>query len=283
MLIPCSFRISQNVIQASLGDSQRWIVEGERGIAYIDGCPNEETALFEQRLAKLGIQLNGRQAYRLFTSDDAARLYFPPDLTKRTTAIIPNRVSSNQGRKHSPPGAIEFSTESAALDLGGVAVRRIALGLATPSSAAYLIEPDSVLLADQSLGFYRGRELPAPGAGAGLVSSVSTLRDFAKMSIAALGLPWSGALTGALASQHINNVALITEELLKELRAKLEADKSEVIAKLSLDEMVTELCATLYFIPEDFIKSPSNRHTAVLKAACQETCRALLNSIELAN
>ncbi len=272
MLIPSSFRISPHVIQASLGDSQRWIVEGERGIAFIDGCASDEVSLLEQRISKLEIQLDHRAVYRLFTADDAERLYFPAELTARSKAIV-----TNKGRKNSPPGLFEISADSAALDLGAVTIKRIPLALATPSSAAYFIEPDGLLVVDQSLGFYRGKEIPAPGAGLELIRSVESLRSLAELTISGLSLPWSGTLTGALALQHISGVIQVTGDLIQEFSENFGTTVKNSTPSPSMETLASELYDSLYHIPEDFIKNPSPRFVRAIRKAGDETCRALMS------
>lgn len=237
----------------------RWIVVGERAIAYIDGSPAELLPLFEERLAKLGLPNSGVKSYRLFTADCAERLYFPEAITRASTAIIPER-----GRKHSPPGRIELCAVGASLDLGGVTIHRKSWGVATPASTLFSVEPDGVVVGDLSLGLYRGRELPAPGAAFDLRGSIPQLRELAEQELSCIGLPWSGALSGALAANHLKGVADVTAELLAEF--ELSHGKAAVVpegrtasetlspgieaesAQLT-DQIAAQLIDSLYFFP----------------------------------
>jgi hypothetical protein len=258
MLISSTFQLSPHVFQASLGDSMRWIVVGERAVAYIDGSPAALLSLFEERLSKLGVT-DGVRSYRLFTADCAERLYFPEAITRESTAILPGR-----GRKHSPPGRIELCAEGASLDLGGVTIHRKSWGLATPASTLFSIEPDGVVVGDLSLGLYRGRELPAPGAPFDLRGSIPQLRELAEQKISCIGLPWSGALTGALTAHHLKGVADVTAELIAEFELShgnaavvpegraasetvdqgVEADRAQLTAQIA-----AQLIDSLYFSP----------------------------------
>jgi len=257
----------------------RWIVEGERGIALIDGCALSEISNFEQRLARLKFNPAGKSIFRLFTADDFERMHFPAELTAASRAILNGR-----GRKHTPPATIEIASDSAVLDLGSVTIKRINLGLAHSSSTAFLIEPDCILVGDQSLGFYRGRDAPAPGAAFELAKSSDVLRELAKMPLMALGLPWAGALTGGLAPQHLNAVSQITIEIFEEFKSQMAryANSACVAApglaisgitsseqrEALLSKLTADLKSQLYSIPADFIAQPTLRYKQSLALAC---------------
>lgn len=110
--------------------------------------------------------------------------------------------------------------------------------IATPGyqlgSCAYLVLPHGFLITDETFGFFRGRELPASGADASIQSASASLALFEHVEISGLGLPYVGALTGALVRRHIESVAQnlsdITEQTVEGLQEGLStADVKEQI------------------------------------------------------
>jgi glyoxylase-like metal-dependent hydrolase (beta-lactamase superfamily II) len=101
--------------------------------------------------------------------------------------------------------------------------------IATPGyqlgSCAYLVLPHGFLITDETFGFFRGRELPASGADASIQSASASLALFEHVEVSGLGLPYVGALTGALVRRHIESVAQnlsdITEQTVEGLQEGL--------------------------------------------------------------
>jgi glyoxylase-like metal-dependent hydrolase (beta-lactamase superfamily II) len=81
------------------------------------------------------------------------------------------------------------------------------------SSLSYFIQPHEYLICDETLGYYRGRELPAPAPDVDRVQYRKTLAQLTKLELRALCLPFSGVLTGELLPKHIQKLTSTLDDI----------------------------------------------------------------------
>lgn len=93
----------------------------------------------------------------------------------------------------------------------------------TESSCAYLLSPYQILIADEGLGYFQGRELPAPGGDWSLEQNKRSLEKILELDFSGIALPQGGFVSGELARRHIRSTILSIEDLLGECQRASQA------------------------------------------------------------
>ncbi len=104
----------------------------------------------------------------------------------------------------------------------------------TEESLAYLVEPYDFLVVDESFGYFRGRELAAPGADWDIAENIQTLNKFKDVELSAICFPNVGLITGQLVRDHVQNMLQNMEDLLTECRKAFKAGLSDEEVRASL-------------------------------------------------
>ncbi|NLF25820.1 MAG: MBL fold metallo-hydrolase [Deltaproteobacteria bacterium] len=97
-----------------------------------------------------------------------------------------------------------------------LAIRAIFAHGHTSESVLYLVLPHNAIILDESLGYFRGKDMAAPGGDADLEESLkiaTTLKDF---ELNAMCFPNGGLITGALVHKHIEAIIQNTKDLLSQ-------------------------------------------------------------------
>lgn len=133
----------------------------------------------------------------------------------------------------------------------------------TDHSLAYFIIPFEFLIADEVVGYHRGRELAAPGADHSLEAAQHALEKLVQLEMAGLCLPAAGMLTGALVRKHLLALRQNIDDLQNEVKKALEAgisieqvkqnvrtsfytsDSLDPIVRRNLDQSFNRICAQL--------------------------------------
>lgn len=115
--------------------------------------------------------------------------------------------------------------------------------LATPGhrdhSVSYLLVPHEFVIADETMGYYRGSKLAAPGADFDIQRAVASVARFEHVEISGIGFSYAGAITGTLARKHLTALTQISADLVKECQ-KARTDGVPV------DEVVAQVKESLY-------------------------------------
>ena len=98
----------------------------------------------------------------------------------------------------------------------GLTARVLASSGHSAASFSYFIEPYRALVGDEVLGYFRGRDLPAPGCDESIASAAATLTSLIDLDISILCLPYVGALTGELVQRHLQSVKHSIEDVVSE-------------------------------------------------------------------
>lgn len=86
----------------------------------------------------------------------------------------------------------------------------------TQESVVFQILPYSLLVVDEGFGYYRGRELAAPGGDAGQDLAIQSIAKLARTAITGLCFPEGGVLTGQLVKRHLDAINQNTADLFSE-------------------------------------------------------------------
>ncbi len=294
MLLRSTSLIYPGIQLVTLGATARYLVSSDDG-SYVLTNPGSSahTELLPKRLAGLDVPL-AKIAKVLITSLDAqkiggisrlrqlcpqAKLVAPKGLYHQLTDEVHLRSIWEQDKQlcasfplSSSASFDEFKqairpevvlADSQALELSGdTRIKCIATPGYQLGSCAYLVLPYGFLITDETFGFYRGRELPASGADASIQSASASLASFEHVEVSGIGLPYVGALTGALVRRHIaslaQNLGDIAEQTTEGLR--------EGICQAEVKEQLRE---ALYSpLPEDtFMANAMNRS---FEALCRQ-------------
>lgn len=111
-------------------------------------------------------------------------------------------------------------------------------------SCAYIILPHDFLIVDETFGFFRGRELPACGADSSLAAARSSLGKFEHLDVSGIGLPYSGAVTGALVRKHLDSVSQNISDIAEQVAEGLQAG-------LSCGEIREQIREAFYAAPSE--------------------------------
>ena len=137
--------------------------------------------------------------------------------------------------------------------------------LATPGhrehSVSYLLVPHEFVIADETMGYYRGSKLAAPGADFDLQRAVASIARFEHVEISGIGFSYVGAITGTLARKHLTALTQNSTDLVKECQ-KARTDGVPV------DEIVAQVKESLYapIVSDPFlIESMNASFNAVVK------------------
>lgn len=105
----------------------------------------------------------------------------------------------------------------------GLQVRVVSAPGHTEHSLAFQILPKNYFIVDEGFGYYRGRELAAPGGDWRQEEALKSVAKVGKIEINALCFPEGGVLTGQLVRKHFQSLAQNTEDLFTECRKAHEA------------------------------------------------------------
>jgi glyoxylase-like metal-dependent hydrolase (beta-lactamase superfamily II) len=125
--------------------------------------------------------------------------------------------------------------EGETIDLGGVLTVEVILTPGhTRCSASYLLKPDGVLFAGESLGTYISEEESGPEFTSDFAEYIDSLKKIQKIAPNALALPHQGVLTGPDAMRHLENAIRDAESFHHDVLKMADAGRSK-------DEIVTEM------------------------------------------
>ena len=117
--------------------------------------------------------------------------------------------------------------EGETIDLGGVLTIEVHLTPGhTRCSASYLLKPDGVLFAGESLGTYISADEAGPEFTSGFPEYIDSLRRIQKMAPNALALPHQGVLTGPDALRHIENAIRDAESFHQDVNQMADSGRS---------------------------------------------------------
>lgn len=289
MFLRSSCLVYPNLYLLTLGATCRYAIIGDdNGITLTDPGASLHIAPLEERLARLNLDIRNVQNV-LITHLDADRMAgiallrrCCPQLkvfgTAQMQAALKDRAFTQAlwqedqsfserlfGESMKP--SIEMAEirdalridrllgEGDALSLGDeVSVRLLATPGHREHSVAYLLVPHEFLIADETLGYYRGNKLPAPGGNFDNARALSSIARFDHIEISGIGFSYSGAVTGTLARKHLTTVAQTSTDLLNECQKAREDG-------VSTQEIVEQVKESLYapLAQDPFLVESMNR------------------------
>jgi glyoxylase-like metal-dependent hydrolase (beta-lactamase superfamily II) len=106
------------------------------------------------------------------------------------------------------------------------------------SSLSYFIQPHEYLICDETLGYYRGREIPAPAPDEDRALYRKALTQIAKLELRALCLPFSGVLTGELLPKHLQKLGSTLDDIELQFRQGIDAGLSAEVLRSALETQI---------------------------------------------
>jgi len=135
-----------------------------------------------------------------------------------------SRLFGDTGRPEISPD--EFSraltidrplVEADSIELGDeLTIRSMALPGHRDHSLCYMLVPHEFVIADETLGYFRGSKLAAPGADFSLSRTLTSLARFEHLEISGIGFSYGGAATGTLARKHLSSLAQNCRDIVAE-------------------------------------------------------------------
>lgn len=116
----------------------------------------------------------------------------------------------------------------------GVDLRVVGLYGHARGSIGFLVGQSHFLIADESLGYFRGRALATPGGDESLTEMVQLVKRFRDLNLSGLCLPDSGVLTAGLVQKHLSAVLQNTEDLLAESQRSHDSGMEDIMIRNSL-------------------------------------------------
>lgn len=115
-----------------------------------------------------------------------------------------------------------------------ITVRAVSTPGHTDHSQSFLVLPFSLLIGDETLGYYQGRRLASPGGDVSLQTAVASVARFKDIQLAGIGFPYGGCATGSLARKHLDAITLNTADLIGETAKALESGVApeEILAQV---------------------------------------------------
>jgi hypothetical protein len=150
-------------------------------------------------------------------SDFASSTY---EVDRELSAKFPGQANST------PPSQKEFASslqinkvinDSGNISIAqGLEVRAIVSPGHTAESLAFQILPKEHLIVDEGFGYFRGKDLSAPGGDLDQDKAIESIKKVAKIEVSSLCLPNTGYLTGQLIRKHLHSIPQNTEDLFLE-------------------------------------------------------------------
>lgn len=264
MFIRASMEVYPRLHHVSLGATSRYAIVAENGeITLTDPGASAHTESLEERLERLGLSLR-RVTRVLITHLDADRVGALPLLRKKLPELrvlggagmaaelanddfvlsaisrdaeIRQSLGLQVGALPSPAEfrkALQFEKcivdgETITID-DDITVRCVASPGHRNHSMGYLVLPHRFLITDETLGYYNGRRLAAPGANASVSASLESIGRLKDLEISGIGFSYGGCITGDLVRKHLEAIVQNTNDLISEVkRARAEGIQDEEI------------------------------------------------------
>lgn len=277
MLLRASSLIYERLYLISLGATCRYAIAAEDGgLALTDPGASIHIAALDERLSRLGLKTSAIQHIFLTHLDadriagipllrriapkmkvfGTAAMYAElkrPEFVKRAweedqalSAILSTPPSTPQltfeeFSKSLCVDKVLVDSESYAID-EDITLRSIPTPGHRPHSVAYLVVPHEFAIVDETFGYYRGRELCAPGGDVSLTEAAASVKKLNDLTLSGIGFSYGGVITGALIKKHLAALQQNTDDLIAETKKALASgfSKEEVEEQVRLAFYSTE-------------------------------------------
>lgn len=267
MFLTSSCLIYERLYLITLGASCRYaIVAADGALIITDPGASAHVAALEQRLSRLKLSLTTLSRV-LITHLDADRVAGIPLLRRANPllkvygtsamhsalsdrALIQSLFERDQeisrllnSPSPTPPLSIEefrsglridkvlAENDSVEID-EDLSVRSVATPGHRNHSVSYLVVPHEFAIVDETFGYFRGRNLVAPGGDRDIKEALNSVQKFNDIELSGIGFSYGGAITGALTKRHITALIQNTEDLRAEVnKARRSGFTEEEIAR----------------------------------------------------
>jgi glyoxylase-like metal-dependent hydrolase (beta-lactamase superfamily II) len=260
MLVRKSGLISRSVILINRGTQCNYIVGTSQGIL-IDSCFSFEVDKFLRRIEDVGVDPASLYGVALthLHAERAAGIALLRTRYPHLKLMLNEKMSSQVTK----PAFVEslINDDSAAANLEGTtgllstlgvqsllklfspdivfkdgdlvnvnkeaALRVISTPGHTDHSVAFAVQPDQVVITDESCGYFRVKGFTANGGDLSIAENLRTLKKLSSLEISALAMPNQGALTGNLIRRHLKTVEEYTHGMMAECQEAFSSQMAE--------------------------------------------------------
>ena len=274
MLLRASSLIYERLYLISLGATCRYAITADDGaITLTDPGASIHVSALDERLKRLGLTTSAIQ-HIFVTHLDADRIAgIPllrriapkmkvfgtaamyaelkrPDYVRQVweedqalSALYPSlqlssQITFEEFAKSLCVDKVLVDSESYAID-EDVTLRSIPTPGHRPHSVSYLVVPHEFAIVDETFGYYRGRDLCAPGGDYSISESVTSVKKFNDLTLNGIGFSYGGVITGALIKKHLAAIQQNTDDLIAEA-------KNALITGFSRQEIEEQIRAAFY-------------------------------------
>lgn len=295
MFLRSTTLIYPNLYLISLGGTCRYAVVSDAGeITLTDPGASLHIPALTERLSRLGFDPKNIRNI-LLTHLDADRVSavallrrISPNLKVFGTAAMQRSLSSSSfvetlwssdqdfgsrffGDVSKPEVSLEEFSRALTIDRPLVEADSIQLGdeltirsMALPGhrdhSVCYTLVPHEFVIADETLGYFRGSKFAAPGADYNLSKALSSLGRFEHLELSGIGFPYGGAITGGLARKHLSALSQNSKDIMSEYSRAL----SEGISREEISEQIREAFFTPTVQDPFVVESLRNSYQSIL-------------------
>jgi glyoxylase-like metal-dependent hydrolase (beta-lactamase superfamily II) len=256
MLLRASSLIYERLYLISLGATCRYAITAEDGgIALTDPGASIHVSALDERLSRLGLKTSAIQHIFLTHLDadriagipllrriapkmkvfGTAAMYAElkrPDYVQQVweedrvlSTLFPSASSSidmtfDEFSRSLCVDKVLVDSESYAID-EDITLRSIPTPGHRPHSVAYLVVPHEFAIVDETFGYYRGRELCAPGGDHDITEAITSVKKIHDLTLSGIGFSYGGVVTGALIKKHIVAIEQNTNDLITETKKAL--------------------------------------------------------------
>ena len=130
-----------------------------------------------------------------------------------------------------------------------------------PHSIAYVIMPHGFAIVDETLGYFRGRDLTAPGGDTSIQEALFSLAKFKNIELSGIGFSYGGAITGSLSKRHMEALLQNTHDLIGEVSRA----RKEGLSQQEIEEQVSSGFYSTSSLDPCLIESMRQTNEAVVR------------------
>lgn len=251
MLVRTTCAIDEHVFFVTVGDSCFYLIKSSTGIHLIDTGSGIHVPQLLKRLSELEIKPQDI-TFIYLSSDNPARISGLPYLLKHTpdakvccvnelAAVLNDKatwerlfqtdreISALYSKTRSEPislkeyldvlrPCVNFPDNETIVTDGGITLRIYQTPGHSKFSTTFFIPELQLLISDQTFGYFRGKEPPAPGANFSMEAAATSRSNIKDLQVESLAFHLVGFISGSLAQKHLTDINQASDSLISECK-----------------------------------------------------------------
>ena len=251
MLVRTTCAIDEHVFFITVGDSCFYLVKCSTGIHLIDTGSGIHVPQLLKRLAELEINPQAISSIYL-SNDNPARISGLPYLLKHTPhakVFCVNELAAELNEQSTwerlfqadreisalysktrcePIGlkeyldalkpCISFPDNETIIAGSGITLRIYQTPGHSKFSTSFFLPDLQLLISDQTFGYFRGKEPPAPGANFSIEAAATARSSIKDLQVESLAFHMVGFISGSLAQKHLSDINQASQSLVSECK-----------------------------------------------------------------